>query len=116
MKYIISLCIVIFLSLQQVSAVPQQLILNNNENSIISDGSSTLISLLSLIQSILLKWVLPVVTIGASIWIAYVLLTAEGDESKMKKAWKSIVYTAIALISIALSYGVVSIVSRLNIS
>jgi hypothetical protein len=33
----------------------------------------------------------------------------------MKKAWKSIAYTAIALIAIALSYALVSIVSRIAI-
>jgi uncharacterized membrane-anchored protein len=54
------------------------------------------------------------VVVGASLYIAYELFTAEGDESKMKKAWKSIAYTAVALISIALSYGLVSIVSRLS--
>jgi uncharacterized membrane-anchored protein len=58
--------------------------------------------------------VLPIIVVGASLYIAYELFTAEGDESKMKKAWKSIAYTAVALIAIALSYGVVSIISRLS--
>ncbi len=57
---------------------------------------------------------LPILVVGASLYIAYELFTAEGDESKMKKAWKSIAYTAVALISIALSYGLVSIISRLS--
>jgi hypothetical protein len=43
----------------------------------------------------LLKALLPVVLIGASIYIAYELFTAEGDEAKMKKAWKSVAYSAI---------------------
>ncbi len=72
------------------------------------------IQILTLIQAILLKVLLPIVVVGASLYIAYELFTAEGDESKMKKAWKSIAYTAVALISIALSYGLVSIVSSLS--
>ncbi len=74
----------------------------------------SLISLFTLAQSILLKVVLPIVVIGASLYIAYELFTAEGDEAKMKKAWKSVAYSAIALIAIALSYALVSIVSRLS--
>lgn len=70
--------------------------------------------ILTLIQSILLKVALPVIVVGASLYIAYELFTADGDESRLKKAWKSIAYTAIALISIALSYALVSIVSGLN--
>ncbi len=62
----------------------------------------------------LLKVVLPIVVVGASLYIAYELFTAEGDESKMKKAWKSVAYSAVALIAIALSYSLVSIVSRLS--
>jgi uncharacterized membrane-anchored protein len=73
------------------------------------------VQILTLIQSVLLKVMLPVIVIGASIYIAYELFTAEGDESKMKKAWKSIVYTVVALVAIALSYGLVSIISRLSI-
>ena len=73
-----------------------------------------LIQVLTLVQSVLLKVVLPIIVVGASLYIAYELFTAEGDESKMKKAWKSIAYTAVALIAIALSYGVVSIISRLS--
>ena len=72
------------------------------------------IKILTLIQAILLKVALPIVVVGASLYIAYELFTAEGDESKMKKAWKSVAYSAVALISIALSYGLVSIVSRLS--
>jgi hypothetical protein len=52
--------------------------------------------------------------VGASLYIAYELFSAEGDETKLKKAWKSVAYTAIALISIALSYAIVSIISGLS--
>lgn len=72
------------------------------------------IKLLTILQVILLKVVLPVVVVGASLYIAYELFTAEGDETKLKKAWKSVAYTAIALIAIALSYAIVSIISGLS--
>lgn len=72
------------------------------------------VQLLTSIQSILLTVVLPVIVVGASLYIAYELFTAEGDESRMKKAWKSVAYTAVALIAIALSYAIVSIVTKLS--
>lgn len=83
------------------------------DGSIMNDSKDP-IGILSLIQSALLKVVLPVIVVWASLYIAYELFTAEGDESKMKKAWKSIAYTAIALIAIALSYAIVSIISGLS--
>ena len=67
-----------------------------------------------MVQVVLLKVLLPVVVVGASLYIAYELFTAEGDETKLKKAWKSVAYTAIALIAIALSYAIVSIISGLS--
>ena len=85
-----------------------------NNGSILRAGGVSIIGILTLVQSILLKVILPIIVVGASLYIAYELFTAEGDESKMKQAWKSIVYTAIALISIGLSYGIVSIISRLS--
>lgn len=88
--------------------------LGSVEWSILS-GWNSIIWVITIIQSFLLKVVLPIVVVGASLYIAYELFTAEGDESKMKKAWKSIAYTAIALIAIALSYALVSIVSRIAI-
>lgn len=72
------------------------------------------INILTLVQVVLLKVLLPVVVVGASLYIAYELFTAEGDETKLKKAWKSVAYTAIALIAIALSYAIVSIISGLS--
>lgn len=74
----------------------------------------TLIWFLSIIQTFLLKVVLPVIVIGSSLWIAYQLLTAEGDETKMKQAWKSVTFSAIALMAIALSYAFVSIISKIS--
>ena len=91
-----------------------QLLLKGNNSDIISSSGKDPISLLTLIQSFLLKVVLPIVVIGASLYIAYELFTAEGDETKMKRAWKSVAYSAIGLIAIALSYAIVNIISRLS--
>jgi hypothetical protein len=46
-----------------------------------------------LIVSILLKIVLPIIVIGVALYSAYELFTAEGDESKMKRAWKSFTFS-----------------------
>lgn len=75
----------------------------------------TLIWALSIIQAFLLKVVLPVVVIGSSLYIAYELLTADGDEAKMKQAWKSVTFSAVALIAVALSYAFVSIISKISL-
>ncbi len=56
---------------------------------------------------------MPVIIIGAMLYIAYELLTADGDEAKMKKAWKSLTFSAIALVIVAVSYALVSIISRI---
>lgn len=103
-------------SVQHIFAdgVPSELLVWNQNTSILTEDAYELVDILGLIQSILLKVVLPVIVIGASLYIAYELFTAEGDESKMKKAWKSVAYTAIALIAIALSYALVSIISRIS--
>ena len=84
------------------------------EGTILSDWL-TAIWVLSFIQSLLLKLVLPVILIGSSLYIAYELFTAEGDESKMKKAWKSVTFAAIGLVSIAVSYAFVSVLSRISL-
>jgi hypothetical protein len=78
-------------------------------------GTTGVVMILTLIQSFLLKVVLPLVIIGGSLYIAYELFLAEGDESKMKRAYKSIAYSAIALISIALSYAIVTVIYKLSI-
>lgn len=75
----------------------------------------TLTGVLSLIQSILLKVALPIVIIGGSLYIAYELFTAEGDETKMKRAWKSLTFSAIGLICIAVSYAFVTVISGLSL-
>lgn len=112
--YLVSIVFINFIY-ERVLAAPDELILRTLNSSIISASKvSEPVVILTLIQSILLKVALPVIVVGASLYIAYELFTADGDESRLKKAWKSIAYTAIALISIALSYALVSIVSGLN--
>lgn len=112
--YLVSIVFINFIY-ERVLAAPDELILWTLNSSIISASKvSEPVVILTLIQSILLKVALPVIVVGASLYIAYELFTADGDESRLKKAWKSIAYTAIALISIALSYALVSIVSGLN--
>lgn len=73
------------------------------------DASTTLIDLLSRAATILLYGVTPVVVVGVGLYIAYQLLTTEGDESKNKQAWKSLTYGAIGIISILLAYVVIKI-------
>ena len=97
------------------ATVPTELVVGKTAGSIINGDGRTPISILTLVQSILVKVVLPVIVIGTSLYIAYELFTAEGDETKLKKAWKSVAYTAIALIAVALSYALVSIISRISI-
>ena len=117
MQRIYFILVSLLLSTHQIFAISRSDIGFNGavpDGSILKWNGTTLISILTLVQSVLLKLVLPIVVVGASLYIAYELFTAEGDESKMKKAWKSVAYTAVALISIALSYGLVSIISRLS--
>lgn len=85
------------------------------EGTILTDTSLGIVGLLSLAQSILLKVVLPIVLVGSALYIAYQLFTAEGDETKMKKAGKSIAYSAVALVVIALSYAIVYTLSTLSL-
>ena len=82
---------------------------------ILNDDSLELIGILTIIQWVLLKVVLPIVVIGGSLYIAYELFTAEGDETKMKRAWKSVTFTAIGIVCIAVSYAFVSVVSRISL-
>ena len=118
MKSLLSAWILLFSTISQVLAAERpdgKFLLWDLSSSILpSDSVTGPVVILTLIQSILLKVVLPVIVVWASLYIAYELFTADGDESKLKKAWKSIAYTAIALISIALSYALVSIVSGLS--
>jgi hypothetical protein len=81
---------------------------------IIDNWNVEIISVLSFVQGLLLKLMLPIVVIWGSLYIAYELFTAEWDETKMKKAWKSVVFTAIGLVCIAVSYAFVTILSTLS--
>jgi len=56
---------------------------------------------------------MPVIIIGVSLYIAYQLFTADGDETQMKKAWKSLTFSSIALVVVAVSYALVAIISRI---
>ena len=71
-------------------------------------------SVVSYAEQILLRLALPLVVVGVSIYVAYELLTAEGDEEKMKKAWKSLTYTAIGLIAVMCAYIFVTFISQLS--
>lgn len=48
--------------------------------------------ILAYIERFLLQAVLPITVVGVSLYIAYQLFTAEGDEARMKKAFKSLAY------------------------
>lgn len=78
-------------------------------------AKSAFVSFLTFIQKILLVVVLPLVAVGAGLYIAYELFTADGDEAKLKQAWMAVVYSIVAIIAIALSAFIVSLISRLNI-
>jgi uncharacterized membrane protein (Fun14 family) len=74
-----------------------------------------LLEVLTFIEGFLLKVILPVVIVGSGLYIAYQLLTAEWNEEKNKKAWKSLTFSFIGVISIALAYAIIAIVARLSI-
>ncbi len=97
------------------SGIDDVLFQKNIDGSIFRDsGSWTLMSFFSYAEEILLRLVLPLVAVGVSIYIAYTLLTAEGDEEKMKKAWKSLSYSAIGFISVMCAYLFVTLISQLS--
>jgi hypothetical protein len=48
--------------------------------------------ILAYIERFLLQAALPIIVVGVSLYIAYHLFTAEGDETRMKKAFKSLAY------------------------
>lgn len=91
--------------------MPQEIIDIPVENG----AKSAFVSFLTFIQKILLVVVLPLVAVGAGLYIAYELFTADGDEAKLKQAWMAVVYSIVAIIAIALSAFIVSLISRLNI-
>lgn len=78
-------------------------------------GDGGLIGIAVLIQSILLKGVLPIVVIGVFLYAAYELFTAEWDEAKMKKAWKTFTFSGIALVIIALAYVMVAVIPQISL-
>lgn len=86
------------------------------DGSLFRDASSwNLVTFLTFAEGILLKVVLPLVVVGAALYMAYELLTAEGNEEKMKRAWKSLAFSAIGVISVMLAYALVTIISQLSL-
>ena len=75
----------------------------------------SLVEALGFVESFLLKVVLPLVVIGTFLYVAYELLTAEGNEEKMKKAWKSVTFSVIGIIVITLAYAIIAMASRLSL-
>lgn len=67
------------------------------DNSLASGNGTSweLIDILGFIEGLLLRVALPLVIVGSSIYIAYELFLAQGNEEKMKQAWKSMTYAFI---------------------
>lgn len=87
----------------------------NFEGNIFRDSTSwTIMRFFSYAEEILLRVALPLIVVGVSIYVAYELLTAEGDEEKMKKAWKALSYSVIGLITVMCAYFFVTIVSQIS--
>lgn len=85
-------------------------------NSILTNVSGwTFYDFLAFIEAFLLKVALPLVIIGASLYIAYKLFLAEWNEEENKKAWKAVTYATIGVISIMISYALIAIVQRLSL-
>lgn len=70
---------------------------------------------LSYAERFLLQAVLPLAVVWVALYVGYHLVTASGDEEKMKKAFKSLTFGAIGLIAIACAYAFVAILARLSI-
>jgi hypothetical protein len=85
------------------------------DNALIDNTGWGLIEVLSFIEWILLRVVLPLVIIGSALYIAYELFTADGSEERLKKAWKSVTFASIGIVSIAFAYAIVSLASRLSL-
>ncbi len=98
-----------------VQAIDPSDIGNIHPNGQILQSNLSLIDLLSLAQEILLKVVLPLIIVWTALYIAYQLITADGDETRMKQAWRSIAYSSIALVTVALSYALVSIFASISL-
>lgn len=85
-----------------------------NPNGSLGVNGWTMSSLLSYGEQFLLKAVLPLTVVGVALYVGYHLVTAEGDEEKMKKAFKSLTYSAVGLIAVACAYAVVRVISTLS--
>ena len=82
---------------------------------LITNRSLLFVDILSLAESFLLKVALPLVIIGTFLYVAWELLTAEGNEEKMKKAWKTLTFSTIGVIVITIAYAIVAMASRLSL-
>lgn len=80
-----------------------------------SKGSDGIVWILIFVQNILLKVILPIVAVGSMLYIAYELFSAEGDETKLKRAFTLVWYAATAIIAIMLSWYVVGLISGLKL-
>lgn len=71
--------------------------------------------LLAYAEKFILQVVLPIGVVWVAIYVGYQLVTASGDEEKMKKAFKSLTYSSIGLIATACAYAFVYVLGRLSI-
>lgn len=88
--------------------------LTSPNNSLITKTNWNIIDVLSYIESFLLQVILPLIVVWVFLYVAFELLTAEGNEEKMKKAWKVVTFSSIGLITIALAYAIIAMASRLS--
>jgi hypothetical protein len=72
-----SIFIIIAWQSQAFANAPDEILLGKPKGAIVNDTIAGPIGILTLIQSVLLKVVLPVIVVGASLYIAYTLFTAE---------------------------------------
>lgn len=121
MKNIVRICIffgsILFIRTVFGADVPTDIGFHGEypESTILDGDGMTVVGVLALIQSLLLMVGLPVIIIGGWLYAAYELFTAEWDETKMKKAWKSVTFSAIGLVCIAVSYAFVSVLARISL-
>ncbi len=94
MKYIFSLFISFLIIFSDALAAPVTSGIETPHDAI-RDRSWDLIGIFTFIESFLLKAALPLIVVGAFLYIAWELLTADGNEEKMKKAWKAVTFTAV---------------------
>lgn len=115
-KRILALLVTFVAEIHTIFAVEKISIGKQPTNSILSNvGWWSFYDALAYAEWFLLKVVLPLVIIGSSLYVAYKLFLAEGNEEENKKAWKAVSYAAVWVISIMLAYAIIAIVQRLNI-